>query len=271
VNENEHPASPSSIQKAPIMLLKDLTWPEVKRLDFDRLIVLFPTGSFEQHGHHLPFTTDTDIVSAIAAAIEQAMTDRVLLLPTLWPGLSTHHMHFPGTLDVPQAAYMSLVIELGKSISSMGAKKVFILNGHGGNDTPLRAVLRELKTAVPQTQFVFASYWTLAAKTLRAVRESELGGVGHACEMETSVMLHLHPKRVKLDRAVRDGPTHTDEYRKADMQHARPVFFVNEFHEVTKSGVIGHPDLASPEKGKRFFDGIVSEVSTFVEHYLTWE
>jgi creatinine amidohydrolase len=89
--------------------------------------------------------------------------------------------------------------------------------------------------------------------------------------METSVMLHLNPNRVKLDRAVRDGPPHTDAYRKADMQHARPVFFVNEFHEVTQSGVMGHPDRASAEKGKRFLDGIVTEVSAFVEHFSSWE
>jgi creatinine amidohydrolase len=253
------------------MLLKDSTWPEVKALDFDRLIVIFPTGSFEQHGPHLPLTTDTDIVTALAEAVERAMTDRVLLLPTLWPGLSTHHMHFPGTMDVSQMVYIQLVTELGKSIASMGAKKVFILNGHGGNDTPLRAALRELKTAVPHARFVLASYWTLAANTLREVRESEPGGMGHACEMETSIMLHLHPHRVKLDRAVRDGPTHTDPYRKADMQYARPVFFVNEFHEVTQSGVMGHPELASAEKGKRFFDGIATEVSAFVEHFLTWD
>jgi creatinine amidohydrolase len=252
------------------MLLKDLTWPEVKELDFTKLVVLFPTGSFEQHGPHLPFTTDSDIVSAIAAAVERAMPDHVLLLPTLWPGLSTHHMQFPGTMDVPQTTYIRLITELGKSIASMGAKKLFILNGHGGNDTPLRAALRELKTDAPETRFVFASYWTLAAKTVREVRESELGGLGHACEMETSIMLHLHPNRVKMDRAVRDGPQHTDPYRKADMQVARPVFFVNEFHEVTQSGVIGHPDLATAEKGKRFLDGIVADVSAFVDHFLTW-
>src|SRR5215213_2376741 len=232
------------------MLLKNLTWPEVKSLDFSRLIVIFPTGSFEQHGPHLPFTTDTDIATAIAEQVEQELPDRVL--------------------DVPQIIYIQLVTELCKSMTSMGAKKVFILNGHGGNDTPLRAALRELKSAAPQTRFVFASYWTLAAKTLRDVRESEMGGMGHACEMETSVMLHLHPDRVHLDRAVRDGPTHTDSYRKADMQLARPVFFVNEFHEVTQSGVIGHPELASAEKGKRFLDGIVRDVSAFVEHFLTW-
>ena len=253
------------------MLLKDLTWPEVKALDFNKLIVIFPTGSFEQHGPHLPLTTDSDIVSAIAERVERAMTDRVLLVPTLWPGLSTHHMHFPGTMDVTQLVYVRLITELGKSMASMGAKKVFILNGHGGNDTPLRAALRELKTAVPQTRFVFASYWTLSAKTLREVRESELGGMGHACEMETSIMLHLHLDRVKMEQAVRDGPPFIDPYRKADMQYARPVFFVNEFHEVTLSGVMGHPDTASAKKGKRFLDGIVQEVSAFVEHFLTWE
>jgi creatinine amidohydrolase len=253
------------------MLLKDLTWPEVKSLDFSKLIVIFPTGSFEQHGPHLPFTTDTDIVTAIAEGIERRMPEQVLLTPTLWPGLSTHHMQFPGTLDVPQPIYIQLVTELGKSLASMGAKRVFILNGHGGNDTPIRAALRELKTAVPKTLFVFASYWSLAGKTLRDVRESELGGMGHACEMETSVMLHLHPDRVKMERAVRDGPTHTDVYRTADMQHARPVYFVNEFHEVTKSGVMGHPDLASAEKGKRFLDGFVAEVSAFVEQFATWD
>lgn len=252
------------------MLLKDLTWPEVKALDFGRLVMLFPTGSFEQHGPHLPLTTDTDIVTAIAEHIERAMPDRVLLAPTLWPGLSTHHMHFPGTLDVTQSVYIQLITELGKSFASMGAEKVFILNGHGGNDTPIRAALRELKTAVPKTRFVFASYWTLATKTLRDVRESEMGGMGHACEMETSIMLHLGSERVHLERAVRDGPPFTDPYRKADMQFARPVVFVNEFHEVTQSGVMGHPDLASSEKGKRFLDGIVAEVSTFVEHFLTW-
>jgi creatinine amidohydrolase len=252
------------------MRLADLTWPEVRALNFDRMIVLLPTGSFEQHGHHLPFTTDTDIVSAIAERLEQRFPETVLLVPTLWPGLSTHHMHFPGTMDVVQNHYIDLVTDLGKSIASMGATRCFILNGHGGNDTPLRAVLRELKTAVPQTRFVFASYWTLAAAELKAVRESAMGGMGHACEMETSIMLHLHPDRVKMDRAKRDGPTHTDVYRKADMQYGRPVFFVNEFHEVTQTGVDGHPHLATAEKGKRFLDGVVDAVGRFVEAYATW-
>jgi creatinine amidohydrolase len=253
------------------MRLGDLTWPEVKALDFTKLIAVLPTAAFEQHGHHLPLTTDVDITTAIADRLEQRSPDKLLLLPTLWPGLSTHHMHFPGTMDVPQADYINLVTDLGKSIAAMGATKCFILNGHGGNDTPLRAVLRELKSATPRTRFVFASYWTLAAQQIKSVRESEPGGLGHACEMETSLMLHLRPDRVKMHLARRDGPTHTDPYRKADMQYGRPIFFVNEFHEVSETGVVGDPELATADKGMRFLDGIVDGVGAFLDAFAGWE
>jgi creatinine amidohydrolase len=252
------------------MLLENLTWPEVKKLKLARKVVLFPLGSFEQHGHHLPLTTDTDLVTAVSRGIEQKRSRDVLCLPTLWPGHSTHHLFFPGTLSVHQMPYIQLVRELCHSIVKMGATKVFLLNGHGGNDVPLRAALRELKSDFPSVRFVFASYWTLANKTIRSVRESESGGLGHACEMETSLMLYLHPERVKPHLAKRDGPKHTDSYRKSDMQYSRPVYFVNDFHEVSKTGTIGHPDLATAEKGRRFLEGIVAEVGAFVDEFAGW-
>jgi len=252
------------------MLLEDLTWPEVKRLRPATKIIVFPLGSFEQHGPHLPFTTDTDIVTAVARGVERERPAKVLCLPTLWPGHSTHHLHFPGTLSVSQMPYIQLVVELCRSVVKLGAKKVFLLNGHGGNDVPVRTALRELKTEFPKVRFVFASYWALAAATIERVRQSGPGGLGHACEMETSIMLHLCPDRVKLPLARRDGPRHTDRYRKSDMAYSRPVYFVNEFDEVTKTGTIGHPDLATAEKGKQFLKGIVAEVTAFVDAFAKW-
>src|SRR5439155_6499313 len=109
------------------MLLQNLTWPQVKSLDFSKLIVVLPTGSIEQHGPHLPVSVDTDIVTAVAAGLEQRSPQTILLLPTLWPGLSTHHMRFPGTIDVPQPDYIRLVADIGKSMASMCAIKCFIL------------------------------------------------------------------------------------------------------------------------------------------------
>jgi creatinine amidohydrolase len=252
------------------MLLENLSWPEVRRLRPATKLILLPLGSFEQHGPHLPLTTDADIITAIARAVERSRPAKVLCLPTLWAGHSTHHLFFPGTLSVSQRPYIELLVELGRSIVKFGGKKIFLLNGHGGNEVPARAALRELKTEFPKARFVFASYWSLAAKTIAEVRESNLGGLGHACEMETSLMLHLHPERVKLRLARKDGPRHTDKYRLTDMQHGRPVYFVNEFDEVSKTGTIGQPELASADKGRRFFDGIVKEVTDFVDAFETW-
>lgn len=255
------------------MLLEDLTWPEVKQLDAARLIALCPLGAFEQHGPHLPLTTDTDIVTAIARRVERAAPETVLCLPTLWTGHSQHHARFPGTLSVAQMHYIDLIGDLCASMAAMGLRRIFLLNGHGGNDVPVRAALREIKTRLagtPALHIVFGSYWQIAAATISRERESGPGGVSHACEMETSIMLHLRPERVRMDRARRDGPEHPSPYRKADMQLAKPVYYVAEFDELSESGVIGHPDLASAEKGKRFLDGIVDEVSAFVADFVTW-
>jgi creatinine amidohydrolase len=182
-------------------------------------------------------------------------------------------MHFPGTLDIPQMNYIAVIQDLCRSILSMGATKILLLNGHGGNDIPVRAALREVKTELQGRQDVhvlYAAYWMLAAGSIKQIRESELGGLGHACEMETSLMLHLHPDRVRMELARRDGPSHTSPYRKADMQYAKPAYSVNEFHEISESGVVGHPDLATPEKGRQFFEAIVQDVTAFVQDLLTW-
>src|SRR3954462_5877445 len=105
------------------MLLENLTWPEDKKLKLGNKVVVFPLGSFEQHGHHLPLTTDTDIVTAVARGLEKKRPENILCLPTLWPGHSTHHLAFPGTLSVSQMPYITLVCEMCRSIVKMGATK----------------------------------------------------------------------------------------------------------------------------------------------------
>lgn len=254
------------------MKLEDFTSPEVKALPLRDLILIAPLGSFEQHGPHLPLTTDTDLVTAIANAVERQVPANVLLLPCLWLGHSTHHMHFPGTLDIRQMNYIAVIRDLCHSLLSMGARKILLLNGHGGNDVPVRAALREVKTdhGGQDIHVLYAAYWMIAAQSIRQIRESELGGLGHACEMETSLMLHLHPDRVRMNLIRRDGPGFASPYRKADMQHAKPVYSVNDFHEISSTGVVGHPDLATAEKGARFFDAITADVISFVRDFLTW-
>src|SRR5207247_706255 len=149
-----------------------------------------------QHSLHLPLSVDTDIVTELAERVEGARPERIVLLPTLWLGHSPHH-RFLASLTLDVRPYMDVIKGLCGSLVHMGFRKVLLLNGHGGNEIAAKAAMRELKTehqSLPDLRIGFASYWTLGEKTLREMRESPLGGVGHACEMETSMLMHL-PQR----------------------------------------------------------------------------
>src|ERR1041384_6182185 len=151
------------------MRLETFSSPEVRDLPMDQLIVVAPLGAFEQHGAHLPLTTDTDIVTAISRAVEAALPDQVLALPCIWLGHSTAHKHFPGTLDIRQMHYIALIQDLCESLLAMGARKILLLNGHAGNNVPLRAAMREIKTARAGQKGIHLTggeYWTLAAESI---------------------------------------------------------------------------------------------------------
>jgi len=255
------------------MKLNELKYPDVKAIDFTTTVVLVPLGSLEQHGHHLPLHTDSAIITALAEEIEKGMPTDVLLLPTMWAGHSTHHLAFPGTVSLHQEHYVATIVDVCRSLIGTGARKVLLFNGHGGNDLPVRYAMREIKTLFPEEQelhVVFASYWMLAAESLKAIRESAAGGMGHACEMETSLMLHLHPELVDMRQARRDGPAQDPPYRTVDMLHGSPVYEVRDFDEISATGTVGHPDLASADKGQRFFNAIMEDCTAFVRTLQTW-
>ena len=165
-----------------------------------------------------------------------------------------------------------MIVDLCRSLIDAGAKKLFLFNGHGGNDIPVRYALREVKSLYPDPRLrvVFASYWHLAADRMKSVRESNCGGMGHACEMETSMMLYLHPDLVYMDKAKNDGPPQIAPYRQPDMLHGSPIYEVQEFHELSKSGTCGACELASAEKGERFFSAITDSVAAFLKDFQTW-
>jgi creatinine amidohydrolase len=181
---------------------EELTRDELRELG-PRATVVVPLGATEQHGPHLPVCTDTLIVSALAerAAREAAAHIPIVVAPALPVGFSHHHRAFGGTISVGLRPYEDLLTDLAESLASSGFRRVFFLNGHGGNDAPMRAVgdrlLYERGIAV---HVGAASYWACAADALEAL-DLEVGPIpGHAGGFETSCVLALRPGLVRRDR-----------------------------------------------------------------------
>jgi creatinine amidohydrolase len=255
------------------MHFKNLKWPEVKALDFARAIAIVPLGSIEQHSLHLPLSVDTDIITELSERVEAARPEIVVLLPTLWLGHSPHHRYL-ASLSLEIQPYMEVIKGLCDSLIRTGFRKILFLNGHGGNEIVTKAAMRDVKTKYegrPELKIGFASYWALGRDTVSAIRESPVGGVGHACEMETSMMLNLRPDSVEMAKARTGGPFGTtNKYKRLDAQYSPPVYFVDEFNDISEHGGIGRPEMATPEKGQKFVDGFVREIVEFVDEFAKW-
>lgn len=252
------------------MLFERLKWRELKSASSKVFVV--PLGSLEQHGPHLPLGTDTWIVSEVATRVEREAPDEVVLLPTMWLGHSPHHRHF-GCVSLDMRPYMDMIGGLCRSLVASGAQKILLLNGHGGNDVPAKAALREVKDhfpSCPELYIAFASYWNLAAAKITELRESPPGGIGHACELETSILLVTVPDSVDKTAIAPDGLKSDSKWLQHDMFAGQPYFLVNDFHEITASGVFGMPQYASEEKGDRFLRAIVDSVLEFIRDFATW-
>ena len=253
------------------MRLEQAKWPDLARLK-DRIFVL-PLGSLEQHGHHLPVFTDSMIIGQVADRVEALRGDRIVLLPVQWLGHSPHHRRF-GCVSLDLFPYIEMIRGMCRSVIAMGARRILLLNGHGGNDVPCKAALRELKTEfenMPDLYIAYATYWNLASAEFQAIRESPEGGMGHACEMETSILLASHPASVDTAKAMRGGPSAERGFKTIDMLKSEAFFMINEFDEFSETGVIGMPDFATAEKGERFLEAAAQGVVRFLDEFGTWD
>jgi creatinine amidohydrolase len=252
------------------MLLQNVRWPDLAGLAHRIFVV--PLGSLEQHGPHLPLFTDSLIIGHIANGVEQLQSEKIVSLPVQWLGHSPHHRRF-GCVSLDLVPYMQMITGICRSLVQIGARKILLLNGHGGNDIPCKAALRELKSefeSLRDLYIVYAAYWNLAAGQFTQIRSSPIGGMGHACEMETSVLLAKNSELVDMTKAQRGGPSPESGYRHTDMLKPLPFSLINEFDEISQNGVIGMPELASAAKGEQFLDAAVESVVALLEEMRGW-
>jgi creatinine amidohydrolase len=253
------------------MLLQNARWPDLK--DLAERIFVVPLGSLEQHGHHLPVFTDSLIISHVAERTEALRTEKIVMLPVQWLGHSPHHRRF-GSVSLDLMPYVEMIRGMCRSLIGMGVRKIFLLNGHGGNDIPCKAAQRELKSEFENLRdlyIVYATYWNLAAARFTEIRTTAPGGMGHACEMETSILLAKNAGLVDMSKAKRGGPGPHMGYRVNDMLQPMPFTMINEFDELSHNGVIGMPEEASAEKGSQFLEAAAQAVAALIDEMGEWK
>ncbi len=229
------------------MKLAELNWPDMEEVSRDT-VVIFPLGAFEQHGPHLPFITDAAEVTAIVERLDQAIPDEILCLPTQWLGYSPHHMRFKGTITAKSETHINMIIDTVTSVVSAGFNRIVLLNGHGGNIANMNVALQRLLEECPDAHVYGTSWFTY--DEVGEIREAGPHGWGHAGELETAVMMAVHPDLVKTDRFQQDGHPLSSKL-------AGQVRRYRWIHEATDRGNYGDPNFGSAEKGERFIKAAV--------------
>ena len=233
----------------------DLRAPQVAELITDRSIFVQPIGAIEQHGPHLPFSTDLVIAQAVSEATVAERGDELDLwmLPPLAYTKSNEHAWSHGTVWLSAETLLAVLRDVGRCLATLPARRLVFMNGHGGNSALLQMMNRELRLSYGL--MTFTTHPGVPADQGGTSAPSELRMGVHAGEDETSLMLHLRPDLVDMSVAIRNVPEWLAENRY--VRFGGTVSFGWLSNDFGPAGHIGDPTAASPERGKELFEGSV--------------
>jgi creatinine amidohydrolase len=232
----------------------ELTGPESGRLGPDSVAVL-PLGAIEQHGPHLPLSTDFTVASATTEAAVAEAGEDFWLLPALAYTKSDEHAWSSGTLWLSWDTVMRMLVDIGNSLAASPVRRLVFLNGHGGNSALLQVACRELRRRFGFQTFLM--HPGLPADHGGTSPATELGMGVHGGLTETSVMLHLRPDLVHLELAERSVPEALTSYEYVGF--GKQVSFGWLSDDFGTNGTIGDPTGASAELGKQLFEAGVGK------------
>jgi len=227
------------------LFIERLTWTEIETLlaeGMRRAVVC--AASCEQHGPHLPEATDALLGAAYAEGLARLLGD-ALVAPVIRPGCSQHHMAFAGSLTISDRLLMDLLDAYLDSLRHHGFERFVVFSSHGGNFPVLAAWERERR---PLDTVVISDVHVLDAGFQAIRRFGRTDSTGpHAEVLETSMMLHLHPELVHLERAE---PGFTGETSLQDLLERG-------MRAISPNGILGNPVGASAEMGEAVLEAIV--------------
>jgi creatinine amidohydrolase len=231
-------------------------------------VVLLPIGHTEQHAYHLPLSVDTICIEAVAQGTARAAPLRAVCLPVMPYGVSTHRASFAGTLNAGGRAFEDFWLDVVRVLATRGFDRFYLLSGHGGNCSFLVNVV---KYAGERWRRIFcATAWLYlsgpdGAAALERHRSSPIGGMGHACELETSLALHLRPELVHMERVVDDvdfiaTPSYYMDWVEGGALVANPPW-----DDDSIAGAYGAGSHATAEKGRLWLEAAIAEKLQHVE------
>lgn len=245
------------------MIWDQLTSPQIARLD-KNIPVLLLIAATEQHGAHLPLSTDRLIGEYFTLQLNELDNDHILILPSISVGCSSHHMDFPGTLTLSHENFSHEVTDIVKSVIHHGFHKIILFNSHGGNQAIGQVLIERLGHQYPKIHFAMATWWRIAGEALNEITETASGGTGHACEFETSLMLLIAPHLVIMENIQPRENNSTFSWAEGDMLHGSKASYYRSMKEMTANGVFGDPVAASLEKGMKINEAVMISLKQMV-------
>ncbi|HJM45440.1 MAG TPA: creatininase family protein [Candidatus Nitrosopelagicus sp.] len=222
------------------MIIRDQFDPDLrKKIKQKKQIAIIPVGSIEQHGPHLPISTDSDIVTEISLRFSEKING--ILLPTINYGISDEHFPF-FNLSVKKTTLSKMLEDICESLIKNGISRILIINGHYGNLESLKGFERKKKR---NRKIKVLSYWKYMDREF-----------DHAGNVETSIMLAIS-KNVKMKNAKKGFQT--DGMSKQEISKINKLA-QKSFPKVTGNGVWGDPTKSSAKLGRKIINEVVNNL-----------
>lgn len=232
---------------------EEKSWIELKNYIGSNTLILVPIGAIEEHGPHLPVNTDMIIANRLSLSVAENIKDEipVLVTPDMWQAYNGEFMrkNWPGSLTISQDTQKALLLEITESIIKMGFKNIIYINSHGQNLFTMEAVIR-LIADIYNIHIPYVFEYKISESFIKENRKSKVGGICHACEYETSLMLYL-TNSVDMSKAEKNPVVYDSKFRNTDgVQGRGRVYWSTWALEHTKSGILGDPTVATKEMEK---------------------
>ncbi|NTF45478.1 creatininase family protein [Rhizobium rhizogenes] len=232
-----------------------MTSPDAKMLSESgpkRPVAILPVGAVEQHGPHLPLGVDIWLAHAVALAAAEGKETMRVCEPLAY-GSSHHHRAFAGTMSLSPDTFIAVLVDLCTCLYEDGFLPV-ILNGHGGNRAAMQVAITKLgQRGITSAGF---TYFDLIADVANEVLPDAAGGTGHACALETSLMMHVIPASVR-ESLIPEGTT-PPSWPDPHLFAGAAVTVWRPFETIRDNGVIGTPSQASRQAGETLFAAAVA-------------